>query len=134
MSILKRAASKGMAGGAADGKRRVFLVDDHAIVRRGLMQLINNEGDLLVCGQGEDAYGSLRAIRESKPDLCIIDVSLKNSAAGRRLGVADLEARAKAPGSSCGSAPNVTGARLRPLIGLTLCSDEAPCGGGVSSR
>jgi DNA-binding NarL/FixJ family response regulator len=43
------------------------------------VELINNEPDLIVCGQGEDAYGSLRAIRQSKPDLCVIDVSLKDS-------------------------------------------------------
>jgi DNA-binding NarL/FixJ family response regulator len=65
-------------GGDAD-KRRVFLVDDHGIVRRGLTELINGEPDLVVCGQGEDAYGSLRAIRDAKPDLCVVDVSLKDS-------------------------------------------------------
>jgi DNA-binding NarL/FixJ family response regulator len=54
-------------------------VDDHAIVRQGLSQLINNEPDLTVCGEGEDAYGSLRAIRDAKPDLCTVDISLKDS-------------------------------------------------------
>jgi len=61
------------------GKRKIFLVDDHPIVRQGLAQLINNEPDLIVIGQGEDAYGSLRAIREAKPDLVLTDVSLKES-------------------------------------------------------
>lgn len=60
-------------------KRQVFLVDDHPIVRRGLAQLIDHEADLIVIGQGEDAYGSLRAIREAKPDLVLVDVSLKDS-------------------------------------------------------
>ena len=60
-------------------KHRVFVVDDHPIVRQGLAQLINSEPDLVVSGQGEDAYGSLRAIRENKPDLCLVDVSLKDS-------------------------------------------------------
>jgi DNA-binding NarL/FixJ family response regulator len=60
-------------------KRKVFLVDDHPIVRQGLAQLINNETDLIVIGQGEDAYGSLRAIRDARPDLVTIDVSLKDS-------------------------------------------------------
>jgi DNA-binding NarL/FixJ family response regulator len=62
----------------SNGKRKVFLVDDHPIVRQGLAQLINNESDLIVVGQGEDAYGSLRAIREAKPDLVLVDVSLKD--------------------------------------------------------
>jgi DNA-binding NarL/FixJ family response regulator len=61
------------------GKRKVFLVDDHPIVRQGLAQLINNETDLFVIGQGEDAFGSLRAILEAKPDLVLVDVSLKDS-------------------------------------------------------
>jgi DNA-binding NarL/FixJ family response regulator len=61
------------------GRRKVFLVDDHPIVRQGLAQLINNEADLIVVGQGEDAYQSLRAILEAKPDLVLVDVSLKDS-------------------------------------------------------
>ena len=60
-------------------KWRIFVVDDHPIVRQGLAQLINSEPDLTVSGQGEDAYGSLRAIKENKPDLCLVDVSLKDS-------------------------------------------------------
>ena len=61
------------------GKRRIFVVDDHPIVRQGLAQLINNEPDLVVCGQGEDAYQSLRAIKQAHPDLALVDVSLKDS-------------------------------------------------------
>jgi DNA-binding NarL/FixJ family response regulator len=60
-------------------KRRIFVVDDHPIVRQGLAQLINNEADLIVCGQGEDAYQALRAIKEARPDLALVDVSLKDS-------------------------------------------------------
>lgn len=60
-------------------KRTVFVVDDHPIVRQGLVQLLNSEPDFVVCGQGEDVYGSLRAIRDAKPDLCLVDVSLKDS-------------------------------------------------------
>jgi DNA-binding NarL/FixJ family response regulator len=60
-------------------KKRIFLVDDHPIVRKGLAQLIDSEPDLSVIGQGEEAYESLRAIREAKPHLVLVDVSLKNS-------------------------------------------------------
>ena len=60
-------------------KRKIFLVDDHPIVRQGLAQLLNSEADLTVCGQGEDAYGSLRAIKTALPDLVLLDVSLKDS-------------------------------------------------------
>ncbi len=61
-----------------NSKKKVFLVDDHPIVRQGLAQLLNSEPDFEVCGQGEDVYGSLRAIRDAKPDLCLVDVSLKD--------------------------------------------------------
>jgi len=60
-------------------KRKIFLVDDHPIVRQGLAQLLNSEPDLTVVGQGEDAYGSLRAIKGANPDLVLLDVSLKDS-------------------------------------------------------
>ena len=79
MKTIEQAAGKASAKQAARPKRRVFLVDDHAIVRRGLVELIDHEPDLIVCGEGEDAYGSLRVIRDSRPDLCVVDVSLKDS-------------------------------------------------------
>jgi DNA-binding NarL/FixJ family response regulator len=60
-------------------KHRVFIVDDHPIVRQGLAQLIDSEPDLAVCGQGEDAYQSLAGIREAKPELVLLDVSLKDA-------------------------------------------------------
>lgn len=62
---------------AGPAKRRIFIVDDHPIVRQGLVQLINKEQDLAVIGEGEDVYESLRAIRAAAPDLCLVDVSLK---------------------------------------------------------
>ena len=59
------------------GKTRVFVVDDHPIVRQGLSQLINREPDLMVCGEAEDARTALDAIIPSKPDILIVDVSLE---------------------------------------------------------
>jgi DNA-binding NarL/FixJ family response regulator len=60
-------------------KRTVLIVDDHPIVRQGLAQLINQEKDLEVCGQAEDAYEALEAIRRLNPDLVITDISLKDT-------------------------------------------------------
>jgi DNA-binding NarL/FixJ family response regulator len=54
----------------------VLVVDDHPIVRQGLSQLINQEPDLMVCGQAEDARTALDAIDPSQPDILIVDVSL----------------------------------------------------------
>ena len=57
-------------------RKRVFIVDDDPVVRQGLKQMIDNEPDLVVCGQGEDAYAAIRAIREARPDITLVDVSL----------------------------------------------------------
>jgi len=54
-------------------------VDDHPIVRQGLAMLINQEQDLVVCGQAEDAHEALRVVRESEPDMVIVDISLKET-------------------------------------------------------
>src|SRR4030095_6051776 len=61
------------------GKKRILLVDDHAVVRFGIAQLINREPDLMVCGEEEDASKALDAIARLQPDLVIADISLKDS-------------------------------------------------------
>ena len=60
------------------GKIRVLLVDDHPILRRGLVQLINAEPDLVVCGEAEDAPKAFEAAGVCQPDVAIIDISLKS--------------------------------------------------------
>jgi len=60
-------------------KRKIIIVDDHPIVRQGLAQLINQESDLEVCGQAEDAHEALQIIDELDPDLVIVDISLKDT-------------------------------------------------------
>jgi len=57
-------------------KNRVFVVDDHPIVRQGLALMINAENDLTVCGEAEEAQTALHAIVACKPDILIIDISL----------------------------------------------------------
>jgi len=67
------------ANGAEDKRKRILLVDDHAVVRFGIGQLINRQNDLVVCGEEEDASRALAAIEVLKPDLVIADLSLKDS-------------------------------------------------------
>jgi DNA-binding NarL/FixJ family response regulator len=62
-----------------DNRRRILLVDDHAVVRFGIAQLINRQSDVVVCGEEEDARKALDAITRLKPDLVIADLSLKDS-------------------------------------------------------
>ena len=60
-------------------KKRVVIVDDHPLVRDSLSQLIDHELDMMVCGEAEDAEQALRIIRETSPNLAIVDITLKNS-------------------------------------------------------
>ena len=60
-------------------KTQILIVDDHPVIREGLMAIINHEQDFDICGQAEDAYAALKAINELKPDIVITDISLNNS-------------------------------------------------------
>lgn len=60
-------------------KKRIFLADDHPLVREWLTNLIQQQPDLAVCGETESAPSSLSAIATTKPDLVIVDINLKNS-------------------------------------------------------
>jgi DNA-binding NarL/FixJ family response regulator len=62
-----------------DNRTRILLVDDHAVVRFGIAQLINRQNDMMVCGEEEDAAKAMTAIERLKPDLVIADISLKDS-------------------------------------------------------
>lgn len=57
-------------------KRKVFLVDDHAIVRQGLRRLIETESDLTVCGEAGDGIEALKAVPAAKPDILVADIGL----------------------------------------------------------
>src|ERR1700748_2128296 len=57
-------------------RNRVLVVDDHPIVRQGLTLLINQESDLLVCGEAEEANGAMHVLASAKPDILILDISL----------------------------------------------------------
>jgi DNA-binding NarL/FixJ family response regulator len=63
----------------ASAKTRVFLVDDHPIVRRGFQLLLSLEPDLAVCGEADSGPGALQKILALKPDVAIVDLSLKGS-------------------------------------------------------
>ena len=67
---------------APRSKRRVFLVDDHPLVREWLTNLINQQPDLMVCGECDNAPQALRIMNENPPDIAIVDISLKDSSGG----------------------------------------------------
>jgi DNA-binding NarL/FixJ family response regulator len=73
-------------------KARIFLVDDHPLVRHGLGQLINQQPDLVVCGEAEDAPTALSAIGTILPDAVILDLSLDKDLGGVEL-LKDIKSR-----------------------------------------
>jgi len=62
----------------AKTRRRVFLIDDHPLVREWLANVINQQNDLTVCGQSEGREGCLDAIEKKRPDVAVVDISLKD--------------------------------------------------------
>jgi DNA-binding NarL/FixJ family response regulator len=68
------------AGGELNAKRRkIFVVDDHPLVREWLTNLINQQPDLVVCGEAESAASGKEGILAQKPDAAVVDISLKDS-------------------------------------------------------
>lgn len=56
---------------------RIFIVDDHEVVRLGLIQYLNSYEHLHVCGQAGDANTAILAINDAAPDIAIVDISLE---------------------------------------------------------
>lgn len=60
-------------------KNRILMVEDHPIFRKGVIQLINQEADLEVCGEAETAAEAMSAIERKRPDLVLVDITLKGT-------------------------------------------------------
>ncbi len=76
MTGQKPMANKNQPG-IRKGKIRVLLVDDHPVLRRGLAQMINQEPDMMVCGEAEDAGKGFELVGTLNPDVAVVDISLK---------------------------------------------------------
>lgn len=57
-------------------KIKILIVDDHAVVRKGLTLLIGQESDMAVCAEAENAEQSLKILRQQPIDLAVVDISL----------------------------------------------------------
>src|SRR5688572_2386647 len=60
-------------------RQRIFIVDDHPMMRDGLRARISGESDLEVCGEAEDAQPALEQIEKLEPDLVIVDITLRST-------------------------------------------------------
>ena len=73
----KKAQGERNDGSFAAGRVRILIVDDHPIFRHGLRDLIEEEPDLAVCAEAGDAGEALQLVRTAKPDVAVVDLSLK---------------------------------------------------------
>ena len=73
---ISSSRSQSTAPGSKRGARRVLIIDNHPIVREGLRRVIENEDDLLVCAEADNARDARNAIKECNPDVIIADIGL----------------------------------------------------------
>jgi len=59
-------------------KARLFAVDDHALVRKGLQMLLNQQPDMQVCGDAVGVSTAKQGIDEMNPDLVTVDLGLED--------------------------------------------------------
>jgi DNA-binding NarL/FixJ family response regulator len=64
---------------------RVFLLDDHELVRRGIRALLESEADIEVVGESESAQEAERRIPALRPDVAILDARLGYGASPARM-------------------------------------------------
>src|SRR5437868_8213315 len=60
----------------SENRKRIFLVDDHPVLRKGLVRLIDSKPGFIVCGEASTAVDAMTAIRDLKPDLVVADIGL----------------------------------------------------------
>lgn len=60
----------------SSGKKQILIVEDHPLFRAMLVQLINKEPDLAVCGEADNIKDALALIEQTKPDAAILDLTL----------------------------------------------------------
>jgi DNA-binding NarL/FixJ family response regulator len=66
-------------GNIQAAKKKILLVDDHPIFRHGLTELLDRQEGLVVCGHADSAPTALEQMRQLKPDLAILDITLRGT-------------------------------------------------------
>jgi len=60
-------------------RARIIVVDDHPVVRQGLVRMIEQEPDLEVCAEAESAEEALKAVAEQSPSMVLLDLALRGT-------------------------------------------------------
>jgi DNA-binding NarL/FixJ family response regulator len=66
-------------------RKKILLVDDHPMMRSGLAQMINQQADLVTCGEAGNAREAIQRIASTQPDLALVDISLEGGKSGLEL-------------------------------------------------
>lgn len=69
-------AAPGVGGGGSAAK--IMIVDDHPFLRRGLTEFIEDEPDMQICGQAAGITDAIKLLMQTRPDVLIVDLSLKD--------------------------------------------------------
>ncbi|MHC4777268.1 MAG: response regulator [Planctomycetota bacterium] len=64
---------------ADNGVKKVFIVDDHPVLRKGIALLIDNEPNLAMCGEADSLPAAMENLERAAPDIVLVDLSLKDS-------------------------------------------------------
>ncbi|MCU1455699.1 MAG: regulatory protein LuxR:Response regulator receiver [Acidimicrobiales bacterium] len=80
---------------------RVFLLDDHELVRRGVRELVTSEDDIVVVGEASTGEEALRRIPATQPDVAVLDVRLVDDPSGMTGVEVCREVRSSHPEVAC---------------------------------
>jgi DNA-binding NarL/FixJ family response regulator len=59
-------------------KSKVVVIDDHAILRQGLAELINDQPDLVACGEADSPPEAMKVVAATNPDVAVVDITLNS--------------------------------------------------------
>ena len=68
-----------MNSSASKAPYRIMIVDDHPLMREGIANLLQTQSDFVVSGEAADAAQAIDLIRRGRPDIILVDLSLKDS-------------------------------------------------------
>jgi DNA-binding NarL/FixJ family response regulator len=89
--IDRQTVPNAVVAARSDRRARILVVEDHAFVRAGILGLLSGQPDLTCCGEAESIAGARAAVATQKPDVVLLDLSLRDGQALDLIGILRLE-------------------------------------------